>query len=63
MRITRVKPRSQTKNYFARYRVETATFDPSGENPIAGECLVVGVSETDQAAKIAPEACGSISDL
>lgn len=64
LRVRRAVPRFQHHNYFARYKVETATLDGTGQNPTDVACVVVEVSETDQSAEIAKETeCPSISDL
>jgi len=64
IRIRRAEPRFQTRNYFARFKVETAHLDGVGTNPTQISCVVIEVSETDQVAKVAPEtACDSIKDL
>ena len=63
LRIQRAEPRFQTRNYFHRFKVETATFDGTGQNPTNINCLVVEVSETNQTANIAEgTACDSIMD-
>jgi hypothetical protein len=57
-------PRPATRNFFQRFKVETATFDGTGQNPRDVSCLVVEVSETDQAARVANDTpCESIGDL
>jgi hypothetical protein len=62
--IRRAEPRFQTHNYFARFKVETAKLDGTGQNPIDIRCVVVEVSQTDQTAVIAPSTtCPSIKDL
>ena len=64
IRVRRAEPRFQTRNYFARFKVETAHLDGDGTNPTQISCVVVEVSATDQAAKVAAEtACDSIKDL
>jgi hypothetical protein len=64
LRIRRAEPRFQTRNYFARFKVEFATFDGTGQNPSQVKCVVVEVSETDQTALIASATmCDSIHDL
>jgi len=62
-RIRLAEPRFQTRNYFHRFKVETATFDGTGQNPTNISCVVVEVSEADQTANIAQEtACDAIKD-
>ena len=62
--IRRAEPRFQNRNYFARFKIQTAQLDGTGMNPTHMSCFVVEVSETDQNARIAPEtACNSIADL
>ena len=56
-------PRFQTHNFFARFKVRTATFDGTGQNPTNVKCVVVEVSTTDQQARVAADACDSIPDL
>lgn len=64
LRIRRAEPRLQYHNYFARFKVEVAQYDGSGENPTHVSCIVVEVSTTDQTAKIDPNtACDAIRDL
>lgn len=64
IRVRRAEPRFQTRNYFARYKVETAHLSGDGTNPTQISCVVVEVSATDQTAKVAPgTACDSIKDL
>ncbi len=64
LRIRRAEPRFQTRNFFARFKVETASFDGTGQNPTDLKCIVVEVSETDQAARVASATeCDSIRDL
>jgi hypothetical protein len=64
LRIRRAEPRFQYHNYFARFKVEIAKFDDTGQQPSEIICMVVEVSETDQTAKIASRAtCDSIHDL
>ena len=64
LRIRRAEPRFQTRNYFARFKVETAHLEGDGTHPSQISCVVVEVSATDQTAKIAAEtACDSIRDL
>ncbi len=63
LRVQLAEPRFETRNYYARFKVYTATLDGTGQNPTDIECVVVEVSETNQAAKIAPQtACDSIPD-
>ena len=61
--IRRAEPRFQTRNYFARFKVETATLDGTGQNPTDRECFIVEVSDTDQAATVVPTPCLSIAEL
>jgi hypothetical protein len=64
LRIRRAEPRFQYHNYFARFKVEIATLDGTGQKPSDVTCMVVEVSETDQTAKIDPNTrCDSIHDL
>src|SRR5437868_8362225 len=64
LRIRRAEPRFQTRNFFARYKIEFAIFDGTGENPTQINCVVVEVSETDQTALIASTTtCDSIHDV
>jgi hypothetical protein len=64
IRIRRAEPRFQTRNYFARFKVETAHLKGDGTDPSQISCVVVEVSATDQTAKVAGEtACDSIKDL
>jgi hypothetical protein len=64
LRIRRAAPRFQTRNYFARFKIELATLDGTGQNPSQITCVVVEISETDQTAQIALDVtCGSIHDL
>jgi hypothetical protein len=64
LRIRRAEPRFQTHNFFARFKVETAKLDGTGQNPTDIKCLVLEISETDQTAEIAPTTpCDSIKDL
>lgn len=64
LRVRRAEPRFQTRNYFARYKVETAVLDGTGQNPTGVTCVVVEASATDQTAAQAPQtACDSIKDL
>ena len=64
LRIRRAEPRFQTRNYFDRFKIETATFDGTGQNPTDVECFVVEVSYTDQTASVASgTSCNSIKDL
>jgi hypothetical protein len=64
LRIRRAELRFQTRNYFARFKVEFATFDGTGQKPSQVNCVVVEVSETDQTALIASTTpCDSIKDL
>lgn len=62
--IRRGEPRFVYHNYFARYKVQTAMLDGSGQNPTNINCFVVEISETDQTATIEPTTeCNSIHDL
>ena len=61
--IRRAEPRFQTHNYFARFKIQTAVLDGTGENPREIECAVLEVSETDQAARLVSTPCDSIRDL
>jgi hypothetical protein len=64
IRVRRAEPRFQTRNYFARFKIETARLDGDGTNPTEISCVVVEVSETDQTAQVAAETgCDSIKDL
>jgi hypothetical protein len=64
IRVRRAEPRFQTRDYFARFKVETAHLDGDGTNPTQISCVVVEVSATDQTAKVATETgCESIKDL
>jgi hypothetical protein len=64
LRVTRAEPRFQTRNYFARFKVEFATFDGTGQSPTDAQCLVVEVSTTDQTAKVASEpGCDAVRSL
>ncbi len=64
LRIHRAEPRFQTKNYFARFKVEIAHLDGSGMNPTQVSCVVVEVSETDQSsAAVSGVRCESIKSL
>ena len=63
LRIRRAEPLFVTRNYFSRFKVEIATFDGTGQNPTNLQCIVVKVSETDQAATIdSSSTCDSIAD-
>jgi hypothetical protein len=63
LRIRRAEPRFQTRNFFNRFKVETAKFDGTGQNPTDIHCVVVEVSETDQTAQVATQtACDSVKD-
>jgi hypothetical protein len=61
--IRRAEPRFQTRDYFARFKVEIATLDGTGQHPTDRECLVVEVSESDQSANAVSTPCMSIADL
>ena len=62
--IRRAQPRFQTRNFFSRFKIETAKLDGTGENPTEITCFVLEISETDQSALIAPDTkCDSIRDL
>jgi hypothetical protein len=63
LRIRRAQPRFAYHNYFARFKVETADFDGTGQDPSNITCQLVEVSVTDQAANAVPTACDSIDDL
>jgi hypothetical protein len=64
IRVRRAEPRFQTRDYFARFKVETAHLEGDGTNPTGINCVVVEVSATDQTAIVATEtACDSIKDL
>jgi hypothetical protein len=64
LRIRRAAPRFQTRNYFTRFKVETAKLDGTGQNPYDIKCVIVQVSDVDQRAQMDPStSCDSISDL
>ncbi len=64
LRIRAAEPRFQTRNFFHRFKVETATFDGTGQNPTGITCIVLEISETDQSTIIATTtACESLPDL
>ena len=64
LRIRAAEPRFQTRNFFHRFKVETATFDGTGQNPKDIQCQVLEISETDQSAMVAKATtCESIRDL
>lgn len=62
--ISRAEPIFASRNYFARYKIETAKLDGSGRNPTENNCFVLEISETDQTANVSPNTeCDSIQDL
>lgn len=64
VRVIRAQPRFQTRNYFARFKVETAILDGTGQNPSNRECFVLEISETSQTVFIdSSTSCDSIGDL
>jgi hypothetical protein len=64
LHIRRAEPRFVTHNYFARFKIETAKFDGTGQNPTDVACIVVEVSPTDQKATVAPATtCDAVKDL
>jgi hypothetical protein len=63
LRVRRAEPRFAYHNYFARFKVEVADFDGTGQNPANVTCQVVEVSVTDQAASAVLTACDTIKDL
>lgn len=64
LQIRRAGPRFQTRNYFARFKVETAKLDGTGQNPSDKECFILEISETSQTAVIDPStSCSAINDL
>jgi hypothetical protein len=64
LRIRRAEPRPATRNFFQRFKLETAEFDGTGRNPANVTCTVLEVSETDQRVIMASgTACDSIPDL
>jgi len=63
LRIRCAEPRFQTRNFFNRFKVETAKFDGSGQNPTDIRCMIVEISEADQTAQIAGyTTCDSVKD-
>ncbi len=63
LRVRRAEPRFATRNYFARFKVETAEFDGTGQNPSNVTCQVIEVSVTDQAANSVATPCESLKNL
>jgi hypothetical protein len=63
LRIRCAEPRFQTRNFFSRFKIDTAKFDGTGQNPTAINCLVLEISETDQTATVVTTIpCDSIKD-
>lgn len=62
LQVRRAEPRFAYHNYFARFKVETAEFDGTGQNPTNVSCQVVEVSVTDQSAIAVPTPCESLKD-
>lgn len=59
LNIRRAEPRFQTRNFFARFKVETCELDGTGQNPTNLQRVVVEVSETNQASEVVTTECSS----
>jgi hypothetical protein len=62
LRVRRAEP-ILGRGYRSRFKIETATFDGTGQNPSDVECFVLEISESDQTAQRSSTTCDSIKDL